>query len=103
MRFRLITVALLLFGNQAAFAHHSYAAEFDRDSPITIEGVVTEVWFKSPHVRYYIKVTDEDGKFTFKCFECLGHCSTAPMMLVDEEKYENLTPESLDKVLEALS
>jgi hypothetical protein len=42
-------------------AHHSYAAEFDRDSPMTIEGEVVEVWFKSPHVRYYIKVTDEEG------------------------------------------
>ncbi len=44
-----------------ALAHHSYAAEFDRNAPMTIEGVVTEVWFKSPHVRYYIKVADEDG------------------------------------------
>ncbi len=44
-----------------ALAHHSYAAEFDRNAPVTIEGVVTEVWFKSPHVRYYIKVVDEDG------------------------------------------
>lgn len=44
-----------------ARAHHSYAAEFDRNAPMTIEGVVTEVWFKSPHVRYYVKVTDEDG------------------------------------------
>jgi len=44
-----------------ALAHHSYAAEFDRDTPQTIEGVVVEVWFKSPHVRYYVKVTDEDG------------------------------------------
>jgi len=43
-------------------AHHSYAAEFDRDAPMTIEGVVTEVWFKSPHVRYYVKVIDADGK-----------------------------------------
>jgi len=45
-----------------AVAHHSYAAEFDRNAPMTIEGVITEVWFRSPHVRYYIKVTDEDGK-----------------------------------------
>jgi hypothetical protein len=44
-----------------ASAHHSYAAEFDRNAPATIEGVVTEVWFKSPHVRYYISVIDEDG------------------------------------------
>jgi hypothetical protein len=44
-----------------ANAHHSYAAEFDRNSETTIEGVVTEVWFRNPHVRYYISVTDDDG------------------------------------------
>ena len=53
-------IAVGLFCSKA-MAHHSYAAEFDRDSPMTIEGEVVEVWFKSPHVRYYIKVTDEDG------------------------------------------
>ncbi len=50
---------MLLAG--ASFAHHSYVAEFDADSATTIEGVVKEVWFKNPHVRYYIEVTDEDG------------------------------------------
>jgi len=61
---RLLIVLLaagLLLIPLSTFAHHSYAAEFDRNSPLTIEGVVTEVWFKSPHVRYYIKVTDEEG------------------------------------------
>ncbi len=47
--------------------------------------------------------TTEDGAFTFRCFECLGHCSTAPMMLVNDEKYENLTIESLDTVLGGLA
>ena len=50
---------MLLAGT--SLAHHSYVAEFDADSPTTIEGVVKEVWFKNPHVRYYIEVTDEDG------------------------------------------
>jgi hypothetical protein len=44
-----------------AQAHHSYAAEFDSDSPQTVEGVVREVWFKNPHVRYYVTVTGDDG------------------------------------------
>ena len=62
MIIRILIIAYTLFAsaNQAT-AHHSYAAEFDRNAPATIEGVVTEVWFKSPHVRYYIKVTDAEG------------------------------------------
>lgn len=59
------------------------------------------------HIREHFGVdngeTTEDGRFTFKCFECLGHCSTAPMMLVDEEKYENLTAAKLDDVLRGLA
>lgn len=46
----------------SASAHHSFAAEFLGDQTRTIEGVVTEVWFKNPHVRYYIDVTNEDGE-----------------------------------------
>jgi len=46
--------------------------------------------------------TTADGAFTFRCFECLGHCSTAPMMLVDEERYETLTADSVDEVLGGL-
>ena len=61
MRAILITVAVSLLLCTASHAHHSYVAEFDPDSPATIEGVVKEVWFKSPHVRYYIAVV-EDGK-----------------------------------------
>ncbi|MDH4072977.1 MAG: DUF4131 domain-containing protein [Gammaproteobacteria bacterium] len=61
MKTTILAVLAALVMATPARAHHSYAAEFDRDSPQTIEGVVVEVWFKSPHVRYYIKVTDEDG------------------------------------------
>lgn len=46
------------------FAHHSYVAEFDANNLATIEGVVKEVWFKNPHIRYYITVTNEDGSET---------------------------------------
>lgn len=46
----------------SAGAHHSFAAEFLGDQTRTIDGVVTEVWFKNPHVRYYIDVTNEKGE-----------------------------------------
>ena len=56
-------IATLLYGT-GALAHHSYAAEFDSNNPQTIEGVVREVWFKNPHVRYYVTVTAKDGTET---------------------------------------
>jgi len=43
-------------------AHHSFAAEFLGDETLTIEGTVSEVWFKNPHVRYYVVVSTEDGE-----------------------------------------
>ena len=36
-----------------------------------------------------------DGKITVSRVECLGSCGTAPMMQVNDQYLENLTPESL--------
>lgn len=44
--------------------------------------------------------TTDDGHFTLRSVECLGACVNAPMMQVDKDYHENLTPESIDKVLE---
>jgi hypothetical protein len=43
-------------------AHHSFAAEFDGDKPITLKGVVTQVDWANPHVWFYITVKDEEGR-----------------------------------------
>jgi NADH-quinone oxidoreductase E subunit len=43
--------------------------------------------------------TTEDGKFTVTMVECLGSCGTAPMMQIGFDYYENLTKESVDKIL----
>lgn len=47
--------------------------------------------------------TTDDGQFTLRSVECLGACINAPVMQVDKEYEENLTPESIDKVLEQCS
>ncbi|MEJ2406905.1 MAG: NADH-quinone oxidoreductase subunit NuoE [Candidatus Thiodiazotropha sp.] len=46
--------------------------------------------------------TTEDGRFTLKEVECLGACVNAPMFSIGKTYYENLTPESIDRILESL-
>jgi NADH-quinone oxidoreductase subunit E len=44
-----------------------------------------------------------DGKFFLKREEeCLAACNNAPMMMVDHVFHENLTPEKVDQVLDAV-
>ncbi len=46
--------------------------------------------------------TTPDGLFTLISVECLGSCTTAPMMQINEDFYENLTHEKVDRILEDL-
>lgn len=43
-----------------------------------------------------------DGKFSFEEVECLGSCHTAPCLMVNDDLYENLTPEKTEDILERL-
>ncbi len=43
-----------------------------------------------------------DGRCSFVHFECLGSCDTAPMMMVDDDYHENLTPQSVRTILQGL-
>jgi hypothetical protein len=54
----LIAAGLFLTGGSAA-AHHSFAAEFDADKPITLTGIVTKVEWTNPHAWIYFNVKDE--------------------------------------------
>jgi NADH-quinone oxidoreductase subunit E len=44
-----------------------------------------------------------DGDFSWEEVECLGACVNAPMVLIGSDTYEDLTPESFEKVLDALA
>ena len=46
--------------------------------------------------------TTPDGMFTLLPVDCLGACDRGPAMVVDEELHGNLTPESVDKVLDEI-
>jgi len=45
-------------------AHHSFAAEYDANQPVTLKGTVTKFEWTNPHARFYIDVKDETGKVT---------------------------------------
>jgi NADH-quinone oxidoreductase subunit E len=46
--------------------------------------------------------TTADGKYTLMEVECLGSCGTSPVIQINEDYYENLTPEKLDRILDGL-
>ena len=46
--------------------------------------------------------TTDDGRITLQAVECLCACEAAPMMQVDDRYELNLTPEKVDRLVEAL-
>ena len=47
--------------------------------------------------------TTSDGRFTLETVQCLASCGTAPAMRINDRLYENLTPASIDDILERLA
>ena len=64
-----VMLAGLAYQAAPAFAHHSFAAEYDSSKPLKLTGAVTKVDWANPHVYFYIDVKDEKGKVTNWAFE----------------------------------
>jgi NADH-quinone oxidoreductase subunit E len=110
-----------------------YVASLFELSPAHVHEVVTfyTLFFREPHGRHVVAVchnlschlagaplilahlkerlgidvgeTTDDGRITLQAVECLCACEAAPMMQVDDRYELNLTPEKVDRILEALA
>jgi DNA/RNA endonuclease YhcR with UshA esterase domain len=66
---KLVAGFLLAFLATPAFPHHSFAAEFDINKPVTVTGILTKVEWTNPHVFLYVETKDETGKVETWQFE----------------------------------
>ena len=66
MRLKIVVLALALSGSLVLRldAHHAFAAEFDREQPMTVTGTVTKVEWTNPHIWVYVDVKGSDGTVT---------------------------------------
>jgi len=70
---RLVTlVALMAVLSVPVLAHHGRGATYDMKKRVTLEGTVSKVEWRNPHVIIYMDVKDVDGKVVTWGFENSG-------------------------------
>jgi len=107
-----------------------YIAKLLKISPSKVEGVVSfyTMFFTKPMGKYHIQVctnvscmlkegvkifkylsdkfnisnmeTTADGMFSIEEVECMGACGGSPMIAINEDYYENITIEKIEKILQ---
>jgi len=74
-----------------------------RTLPCALRGAYDVIHQCEKQLGIKVGETTEDGKVTLRTAECLASCGTAPMMQVDKEYFEDLTPERVEEILARLT
>jgi hypothetical protein len=90
-----ITIAMFLATAAAAWAHHSFAAEFDANKKVTLRGRVTQVEWINPHVWIHMDVKGPDGTVVNWMVE-----GGPPNALLRQGWTKNSLPEGLEIVVD---
>ena len=82
-----VLVACGLFAATALpSAHHSFAAEYDGNLPVTVSGTVAKIDWQNPHIYVYVDAKDDQGTVAQWKFE--GY---PPNMLVRQGWQRDIT------------
>lgn len=57
----LVTALAICTADRPVTAHHSFAAQYDRDKPVTVQGTVIRIEWMNPHIYFYLDVKDASG------------------------------------------
>ena len=71
-------------------------------TPCRLRGADALLDICSRRIGHQYEVT-ADGKFSWVEVECLGACVNAPMAQINYDYYEDLTPESFEKILDEMA
>lgn len=76
--------------------------QFCTTTPCWLCGSADIVKATTDHLGVGVGETTEDGLFTLMEVECLGACVNAPMVQINDDYYEDLTPDNMKEVLVSL-
>uniref|UniRef100_A0A158R5T8 NADH dehydrogenase [ubiquinone] flavoprotein 2, mitochondrial n=1 Tax=Syphacia muris TaxID=451379 RepID=A0A158R5T8_9BILA len=72
------------------------------NTPCMIRGSETLIDTAAKKLGIKLGETSKDGLFTLTEVECLGACANAPMMQINDDFYEDLTPDDVTEILDEL-